>query len=178
MSLDTGWRIVLHPANKSVLAKVMTIPMVLPGDPKPMSFGANQSEPLLWLRQQKKSTDQPAIATEVLTENELRANPVLCCSACLHQITSMAERIELLGQHEHHCTNPHGIQFWIGCFAEAGGCKNTGDWISKHSWFAGYLWRYSLCAACHTHLGWQFRSDQNGFFGLIKARLLSYEQLH
>lgn len=131
------------------------------------------------LRHQKTTRrDQPATSAQTLAEAELLADPTLCCAVCLHRITSAIESIEKLGQHEHHCTNPHGYHFLIACFGSAAGCENTGSWVSQHSWFPGYLWRYSLCAACHTHLGWQFKAGQDDFYGLIKVRLISYENLH
>ncbi len=41
------------------------------------------------------------------------------------------------------------------------------------SWFPGYRWRYTFCAGCGAHLGWQFvgRAD-DAFWGLVLARLI------
>lgn len=138
-----------------------------------------QPDPIQRLRREPQSGDNAVDAdTEESTEMEIKGRPSLCCASCLHPITSLDAKIEMSGRHEHLFTNPHGYQFLIGCFDKAPGCQNTGDWLREHTWFTGYLWRYSLCAACHTHLGWQFRNDVNHFFGLIKVRLVSYEQLH
>jgi hypothetical protein len=152
--------------------------MALPNSDQSILLPRGALGPLLLLRKEKEAPDPSDPASDTQTERELKADPALCCSVCMHPITSVSEQIEQLGQHEHHCTNPHGIQFLIGCFASAQGCENVGDWVSEYTWFSGYLWRYSLCSACHTHLGWQFKSDQDSFFGLIKDRLVNYEHLH
>ena len=128
----------------------------------------------------QKQTDGSAQdpTAKVDTESELEKDPAYCCAVCLHNVTQASQAFEVLGQHEYQFTNPHGYQFLIGCFCEASGCLNTGDWISQYSWFAGYLWRYSLCSACHNHLGWQFRSEQDSFYGLITTRLVYPEKMH
>lgn len=139
------------------------------------------SAPPAWpafLRGDNTAVKQAATADNNRAETSPKSDPTLCCAVCLHRITSVVESVQKLGQHEHHCTNPHGCQFLIGCFAAAPGCENTGDWVSEYSWFPGYQWRYALCSACRIHLGWQFRSAQEDFHGLIKARLISYKALH
>ncbi|MBF0368668.1 MAG: hypothetical protein HQL52_04345 [Magnetococcales bacterium] len=97
----------------------------------------------------------------------------LCCRDCLQPITTLKERIEKDGKHQHTFFNPHGVVFRIGCFARAPGCVNVGELSGEFSWFRGTLWQISLCRQCQTHLGWRF-SGQEGtlFFGLILARLV------
>jgi len=101
----------------------------------------------------------------------------LYCASCQFPITSFRHRIEVQGSYEHTFINPDGIVFHLGCFCSAEGCidsgKNTGEW----SWFAGYSWRYALCASCGTHLGWRYSADGAGsFYGLILKRLVVARQ--
>jgi hypothetical protein len=77
------------------------------------------------------------------------------------------------GAHEHRCTNPHGITYYIGCFHEAAGCTAIGEATTEYTWFPGYVWRVALCANCRAHLGWHFQSRDDYFHGLIMARLTS-----
>ena len=94
------------------------------------------------------------------------------CAACGYRITPHAAAMAMHGCHEHYCRNPLGIDFHIGCFREAPGCRNEGEATLDHTWFAGHAWRYALCAGCHTHLGWFFRARAgDGFYALILPRL-------
>lgn len=77
------------------------------------------------------------------------------------------------GSHEHRCTNPAGLSFHIGCFSRAPGCVTIGSATHEHTWFPGYAWTIAHCAHCQMHLGWHFRGVQDGFYGLILARLTS-----
>ncbi len=132
---------------------------------------------LIELLQRQAGGHAPDPESKNSAETKTEEEDLFCCAVCLHSITHKVNAFSVLGQHEHYFTNPHGHQFLIGCFDEASGCRNTGDWVSQYSWFAGYLWRYSLCDACQTHLGWQFRSDHDSFYGLISTRLISSEKL-
>ena len=100
-----------------------------------------------------------------------RKEEKILCQVCQHQITSHENKIEVNGQHEHVLSNPCGIVFEIGCFSGAAGCVNYGPSTSEHTWFAGYSWRFALCANCLTHLGWFFQSESDGFYGLILKKL-------
>ncbi|NIP13882.1 MAG: hypothetical protein GWM88_03690 [Pseudomonadales bacterium] len=93
------------------------------------------------------------------------------CRICSHVLTRSVERIEVSGSHEHHCTNPYGISFHIGCFAEALGCDISGEPMAADTWFAGFRWRHASCAECHQHLGWYFESGERYFYGLILDRI-------
>lgn len=97
---------------------------------------------------------------------------LLYCAACLRNITSNRERIEVQGASEHVYANPHGFRFHIVCFREADGCLNHGEPVALHTWFAGYDWCYALCRGCRTHLGWYYTNGDRGFYGLIKDRLV------
>lgn len=101
----------------------------------------------------------------------------LLCSACRHPITSTAQRIGVNGAHQHSVTNPHGIEFRIGCFRAASGCIQVGQATDEATWFSGYQWRIALCHHCRTHVGWGYRSAAGtAFFGLILDRLVSPEK--
>ena len=97
----------------------------------------------------------------------------LRCAACRQRVTEDRSAIVMAGGHEHTRTNPLGLTFHIGCYRDAPGCREIGEASGEHTWFAGYNWRIALCAACHAHLGWGFRSgDGDHFFGLILPRLI------
>jgi len=100
-----------------------------------------------------------------------RKEEKILCQVCQHQITSHENKIEVNGQHEHVLSNPCGIVFEIGCFSGAAGCVNYGPSTLEHTWFAGYSWRFALCANCLSHLGWFFQSESEGFYGLILKKL-------
>lgn len=103
-----------------------------------------------------------------------RGNYIYCAS-CSHVLTTSDQRIDVHGSHEHHCTNPHGFEFHLGCFAEALGCDISGQAYAADSWFMGYAWRLAACAECQTHLGWYFAVTSDGspgyFYGLILDRI-------
>ena len=97
----------------------------------------------------------------------------LFCAACRHPVTHQDQRIPVQGTHEHRCTNPRGVTYHFGCFREATGCTATGEATTEYTWFPGYAWRIALCANCHVHLGWQFQTEADYFYGLIINRLTS-----
>jgi hypothetical protein len=97
----------------------------------------------------------------------------LFCSACRRVVTTVDACCSVNGAHQHRCTNPHGLTFDIGCFRDAPGCTVAGQPTAEHTWFPGYAWDIALCVQCRTHLGWQFASSADGFYGLIVARLTS-----
>ena|GEM_PF-270377 len=95
------------------------------------------------------------------------------CRFCRAKITTAARMIAVNGSHRHVFTNPLGKVYEIGCFSQAPGCINQGPPTTECTWFTGCTWRFSLCASCFSHLGWQYHSDLTGyFFGLILANLL------
>jgi len=103
---------------------------------------------------------------------EARDERAILCRGCGAAITSREAAVEVDGAHEHTFFNPAGIMYCIGCFARAGGCANAGEWTDEFSWFPGHQWRFSVCAGCGAHLGWQFGSATGAeFWGLILERL-------
>lgn len=95
------------------------------------------------------------------------------CATCSNVITSVQERIKVNGNHDQQFTNPYGIQFLVGCFAQALGCDISGGPEVADSWFMGYVWRLASCSQCHIHLGWYFSlpTGDNHFYGLILTNI-------
>jgi len=115
-------------------------------------------------------------------EDDSNSGSAILCRQCKNKITSSSNRIEKNGSHKHIFNNPGGYIFEIGCFGAANGCVNQGTPNLEFSWFAGFSWRFSLCSACHTHLGWIYQSigrqstdRSSGFFGLILDKLIEDE---
>jgi hypothetical protein len=96
----------------------------------------------------------------------------LACHRCLATVTDGSQRIAMGGAHAHHFVNPHGIEFHVGCFADAPGCATFGEASTYWSWFPGFAWQVELCATCGEHLGWLFLSPDAAFHGLILDRLV------
>lgn len=107
----------------------------------------------------------------LLKESTPQRPPLLRCCDCGHGITDPGSRMERGGRHDHHVENPLGITFHIGCFSDAPGCTAIGQATEEHSWFRGYGWRVAVCQRCRRHLGWQFQSSAEQFFGLILSSL-------
>jgi hypothetical protein len=131
--------------------------------------------PRAWLDEEKASPSTRSLAViQAAFERAARGHgdPILRCASCGHAITSKASAFEVEGAHEHVRTNPAGFTFRIGCFREAPGCSGEGAASEHFSWFPGYAWQIALCRGCGGHLGWVFRLDSSGFYGLIKARLV------
>lgn len=101
-------------------------------------------------------------------------NEQVLCRQCLHVITTVAERIERQGAHEHSFANPEGIVFQIACFGSAAGCGPIGSLTEEWSWFRGYAWQAVLCRQCLTHVGWMYLATgvPEKFYGLILGRLI------
>lgn len=111
---------------------------------------------------ESRPADQPADQTEKAVR----------CRACRAVVTSVNREIAIHGNYLHTLFNPAGIVYEIRCFSQAPGCVNHGQPTDEFTWFAGYTWQYSLCAACLDHLGWFYTSSAGFFFGLIDSRLI------
>lgn len=103
---------------------------------------------------------------ETLTEKDDK----LRCRACSHLITRGRWAINRGGAFEHRFRNPAGWSFQVGCYAKAPGAFGAGEPTSEHTWFAGYVWQFAICAKCGTHLGWWY-TGVDTFAGLIVTRL-------
>jgi len=121
----------------------------------------------------QKSGSAPAgdVQEEAKEKEKPGESPSLVCKTCGTVITRQEYGIEVNGAHRHTFMNPAGIVFRIGCFSEAGGCYVMGAPTTEYTWFAGYTWRYVVCAGCLSHLGWHYRAGEKGFFGLILDQL-------
>ncbi len=109
---------------------------------------------------------------QFLREDKEERKDYIHCAACSHVITRLSDRMEVNGRHEHHCVNPYGLEFHIGCFQEALGCAISGSPQAADSWFLGFRWRLANCAECGRHLGWYFdRQGGEFFYGLILDRI-------
>ena len=54
------------------------------------------------------------------------------CARCSTVIGRISDRTEVNGSFDHHCTNPHGINFHVGCFSQALGCAISGPVSYTH----------------------------------------------
>lgn len=94
------------------------------------------------------------------------------CRRCRAPITSDDQRLTIAGRHAHRRSNPHGIEFELGCFGAAPGATTSGLPTSEHTWFTGYRWSFALCRRCNVHLGWFFSGAEPPFHGLIFKRMV------
>lgn len=136
-----------------------------------MSFLPADPPPVLSLRRTRKTPDvtgeEPAWSHQLDVARPKR----LFCRLCGHPVTREEHRTTIEGRHVHHRINPAGLEFEIGCFAEARGAVVRGVPTTEHSWFLPYAWSYSLCRGCRCHLGWFFEGGDPPFHGLILNRL-------
>jgi hypothetical protein len=96
----------------------------------------------------------------------------LVCARCGNPIASTVDRIRVGGSWIHTFANPHGYVYRIECYGCAQGIALAGAQSTDFTWFAGYAWQVALCARCGAHLGWQFRSPEHAFAGLIASMLI------
>ncbi|MBI2993144.1 MAG: hypothetical protein HYY48_03090 [Gammaproteobacteria bacterium] len=127
-------------------------------------------QPALWLDATSARTAAQSRPAAQETGTEFRKQ--LCCRSCGRFITDESQRIAVEGDHAHTRSNPHGVIFNFGCFAEAPGCKTLGRATPEHTWFSGCAWRIAACGGCGGHLGWLF-SGAARFYGLILERLIA-----
>lgn len=135
-----------------------------------------QASPIVGFRESERFTIQrgKSLGPEQKDDADTAPQrPRLLCAQCRSLIALEPRRVEMSGSHTHTFTNPAGIVFQIGCFADAPGTTSIGGENSAFSWFPGFVWRIALCAACGEHLGWRFRSESSAthFFGLILDKL-------
>jgi len=110
---------------------------------------------------------------DLLDEEEINPRDLVYCSACAQPVARKSDVISINGSHTHLCTNPYGIRFRVGCYAEALGCDLSGQPTAADTWFPGFCWRLASCSGCRTHLGWYFDSAETYFYGLIVDRIRS-----
>lgn len=105
-----------------------------------------------------------------------RDRRLLACARCRRVITSPADRIEIIGAHEHTFTNPIGETFRIGCFGDASALLRVGPSSLEWTWFEGYTWQSQVCAGCSAFMGWLYRRRDHGFHGLVLDALIEIDQ--
>ena len=104
-------------------------------------------------------------------KEEVSPGEAIYCRACGGAVTARDQKIAVHGSHTHTFFNPAGVVFELGCFSAAPGCHSAGVASSEFTWFAGYVWRFTLCRQCNSHLGWVFEMADSSFWGLILANL-------
>ena len=98
----------------------------------------------------------------------------LICASCSHPVTTVSEKIDVIGRHDHAFSYYHEI-VRLGCFRNAPGCLGV-ERISKgYSWFRGYAWQIQVCSQCFTQLGWKYISPDDSFYGLVFKTLREEE---
>ena len=107
----------------------------------------------------------------LLEESEEPGKDFVRCGVCSHVVARQSDRIEVNGGHAHRFTNPYGITFNVGCFAQALGCSISGERVAADTWFAGFRWRLATCEDCGEHLGWYFDQAEVFFYGLILDKI-------
>lgn len=98
----------------------------------------------------------------------------LACAVCNHNVTTVAEKIEVRGRHDYGFTNL-GYLIQLGCFRTAPGCIGTQGISHGYSWFRGYSWQIQLCRHCFAQLGWKYMSKEDSFYGLVFKMLRESE---
>ncbi|MDK9707271.1 MAG: cereblon family protein [Desulforhopalus sp.] len=131
-----------------------------------MELGNNS---LLLLRGDEPRHGPPVVKTQ--RQRATAAMEAIRCRACGAVVTGRDQKILVNGCHAHTFFNPAGIIFELGCFQKAPGCLAVGPSSGEFTWFAGHVWRVTLCRRCQAHLGWLFLSGDNSFFGLILSKL-------
>jgi hypothetical protein len=131
--------------------------------------------PVLAFHQRQKSGPRLAPRTAGSPGPGTGETRTLRCGTCRATVTTEAARTDRDGGHVHRVRNPGGYRYEIGCFSAAPGCTVQGEPTLEHTWFLGFAWRYALCAACNTHLGWSYERQEEHFFGLILDQLTLFE---
>ncbi len=144
----------------------------------PISSGVGATHASPSVRSRRDLTGDACVAPTPIDDRSTIAefsDRLILCLGCRYRITSEQQRIRIDGEHEHHCTNPAGYRFHIGCFRDAPGCVVWGAPTAEDTWFRGFAWRYALCGGCSAHLGWRFEAIESGFFGLVLNRLVTQD---
>jgi hypothetical protein len=107
--------------------------------------------------------ESPSIIEE--DTDELRKR-ILVCAACDHPVTTVSEKINVRGRHDH-AFRYYDTIVRLGCFRNAEGCLGVQGISNGYSWFRGYSWQIQVCRTCYNQLGWKYMSEDNSFYGLI-----------
>ncbi len=90
----------------------------------------------------------------------------LVCASCAHPVTSVSEKIDVRGRHDH-AFSYYGEVVRLGTFRNSPGCVGVQGISHGYSWFRGYAWEIQVCGNCFTQLGWRYMSADDSFYGLI-----------
>ena len=82
---------------------------------------------------------------EIVDREPMERRDLLLCANCNHGIARQADRIEVSGSFSHFFTNPYGIEYHVGCYADALGCAIAGERMAADTWFPGFRWRLASC---------------------------------
>ena len=104
---------------------------------------------------------------EIVEREPVERRDLVLCASCGHGIAQQSDRIEVAGGFSHYFTNPFGLEYHVGCYADAPGCAISGAAMAADTWFPGFRWRLASCAACQQHLGWYFDQTEVYFYGLV-----------
>ncbi len=99
---------------------------------------------------------------------------VLICSSCSHPVTTVSQKTDIRGRHDHAFSYYREI-VRLGCFKNATGCVGVQGISHGYSWFRGYAWQVQVCKNCFTQLGWKYTSPDDSFYGLIFETLREAE---
>ena len=98
------------------------------------------------------------------------------CATCDAEVASQRDVLSV-SEEESVCAfvNPAGFLHEIVTLRAVVGLRLEGHSTAAHSWFDGYAWTIANCAACQTHLGWQFDAleprSPSVFWGLRRIAL-------
>ncbi|XP_022907775.1 protein cereblon isoform X2 [Onthophagus taurus] len=100
---------------------------------------------------------------------------ILSCGKCRIGIAFQRDIFAMSkdGIQSNYC-NPGGNVYETVTVMEATNFTLVGESSKQFSWFPGYAWTIMQCAACRSHLGWQFTSKNHHpqrFFGLAHSCL-------
>lgn len=112
---------------------------------------------------------------EIVDREPVERRELILCANCGHGIALQSDRIEVGGGFSHYFTNPYGLEYHVGCYADAPGCSISGAAMAADTWFPGFHWRLATCSACQQHLGWYFDQAEVYFYGLVLDHLRDAE---
>lgn len=121
----------------------------------------------------RETPDAPALGDESADDAGTASERAVRCAACGHALTTRKEEFCVNGAHAHTFKNPASLDYRVGCFRRAPGCRVVGEASSVWTWFPGYAWRIGLCGRCGAHVGWTFAKDDASasFAALVLDRI-------
>nr|XP_034836640.1 protein cereblon homolog [Maniola hyperantus] len=99
---------------------------------------------------------------------------VLCCASCAIEIARREHIFAMSTEGVHsNYTNLGGFVHDIITFSRVTNTVPSGAPSAEYSWFPGYTWTITLCAACMAHVGWRFDAQRRNlrpqqFYGLCR----------